>query len=231
MFLELNRIQYPMNCPYCNHSVTYKLKTYQEKCSKCKRKFSPKKIELENRIVEYFSNNLSINETSKNLNLNYTTVQRRFIKYRKYISSFLEEQYSLYETIQYDEYVYLPKTKKKIKENIFEAQNFLTFCYDKNKVYNLLMPNLHRYKEQFRSDNLEEVYFKEFSHFMMFNKIAKTKNRDNPIVQFWNFFEESILQYKGVESENFFYYLKEFEFKFNYDKKEQKDILYSLIYP
>lgn len=214
-----------MNCPYCNHSVTYKLKTSQEKCSKCKRKFSAKKIELEKNIIELFCDNQNINKTAKSLKLNYTTVQKRFINYREYISFYLEEQYLQYETTQYDEYVYLPKSKKKIKDNIFEAQNFLTFCYDENKVYNLLMPNLNRYKEQFKTDNLEGVYFKEFSHFMMFNKIAKIKNKNNPIVEFWNFFENAILQYKGIESEKFFYYLKECEFKFNYTKEEQKEIL------
>jgi DNA-directed RNA polymerase subunit RPC12/RpoP len=214
-----------MKCPYCNHNVSYKLKTSQEKCSKCKRKFSPKRILLEKKISESFCEDKSINETAKSLKLNYITVQKRFTHYRKLISSYLEEQYALYETTQYDEYVYLPKSKKKIKENIFEAQNFLTFCYDTNKVYNLLMPNLSRYKEQYLSDNLEEVYFKEFSRFMMFNKITKTEKFNNPIIEFWNFFENSIVRYKGINEANFFYYLKECEFKFNYTKEEQKEIL------
>ena len=41
-------------------------------------------------------------------------------------------------------------------------------------------------------------------------------------------FEENIKKYRGIDKENFIYYLKEFEFKFNYSKEEQKDILYSL---
>ena len=214
-----------MRCPYCNHSVTYKLKTGQEKCSKCKRKFSTNKILQEQKICEYFCNNKNINETAKSLQVNYKTVQKKFVYYREYLISYLEEQYEQFETKEYDEYVYLPKTKKKIKENIFEAQNFLTFCYDENKVYNLLMPNLSRYKQQFLSDNLEEVYFKEFSRFMMFNKIAKTKQLDNTIIKFWNFFENYIIKYKGINDANFFYYLKECEFKFNYTKEEQLKIL------
>jgi len=218
-------VEYDMRCPYCNHSVTYKLKTGQEKCSKCKKKFSSKKIFLEQKICHSFCINKTINETVKEFNLNYITVQKRYMKYREYISSYLEKEYEKYETKEYDEYVYLPKSKKKIKENIFEAQNFLTFCYNENKVYNLLMPNLNRYKQQFQSDNLEEQYFKEFSRFMMFNKIAKIKKRNNPIVQFWNFLELYILKYKGINSENFFYYLKECEFKFNYTKEEQIKIL------
>lgn len=218
-----------MKCPYCNHSVTYKLKTGQEKCSRCARKFSALKILLEKKTINDFCEDKNIYETAKNLDVHYITIQKRFLKYRKYLVSYLEEQYTHYESKEYDEYVYLPKSKKKIKENIFDAQNFLTFCYDETKVYNLLMPNLNRYKQQFKNDNLAEVYFKEFSSFMMFNKIAKIKKIDNTIVKFWIYFEESILQYKGIDKKNFFYYLKECEFKFNYSKKEQIEILENLV--
>ncbi len=221
-------IKYSMKCPYCNHSVTYKLKTGQEKCSRCKRKFSANKIIQEQKICEYFCNDKNVNETANDLKVNYITIQKRYIKYREYISSYLEKEYENYETKEYDEYVYLPKSKKKVKENIFEAQNFLTFCYDETKVYNLLMPNLSRYKQQFQSDNQEEIYFKEFSRFMMFNKIAKIQKLDNTIVKFWHFFETYILKYKGVSQESFYYYLKECEFKFNYTKKEQIKILLAI---
>ncbi len=87
------------------------------------------------------------------------------------------------------------------------------------------MPNLNRYKSQFLDDGAGEAYFKEFSKFMMFNKISKTKKRENLITKFWLFFEESMLKYKGVSDENFFYYLKEIEFKFNYEMNEQREIL------
>jgi len=90
------------------------------------------------------------------------------------------------------------------------------------------MPNLHRYKNQFLDDGLEDIYFKEFSKFMMFNKIAKTNKRENTITRFWYFFEDWIVKYKGVNSENFFFYLKECEFKFNYPKDEAKEILLHL---
>jgi hypothetical protein len=105
----------------------------------------------------------------------------------------------------------------------------LTFTYDGDKVYNLLMPNLYKYKDQFLDDGLDETYFKEFSRFMMFNKITKTKKRENTITRFWSFFEEFIVQYKGIKNENFIYYLKECEFKFNYSHDEAKEILLHLL--
>lgn len=217
-----------MMCPYCNHSKTYILKTNQRKCSHCERKFSPAKIQRDKDIIECFCNDLSVRESSIQLGLNYLTVKKRFEYIRKIVASFLEEEYQGKTSSEYDEYVYLPKTKKKIQKNIFDAQNFLTFCFENTKVYNLLMPNLHRFKTELLDDQLDEVYFKEFSKFMMWNKIAKIEKKENTITQFWNFFENSIVRYKGISSENFIYYLKEFEFKFNYTKEQRKEILFAL---
>ena len=46
--------------------------------------------------------------------------------------------------------------------------------------------------------------------------------------EFWNFFETFMAHFKGVKKENLVYYLKEAEFKFNYSKHEQKEILMRL---
>ncbi len=218
-----------MNCPYCNHTNTYRLNTGQEKCAKCKKKFSPKKIYKNIIFAENFCNNKTAKECSKELGFNYITVKKTYELFRSLISKYQEDEFNRYQSQEYDEYVYLPKSKKKIKENIFDAQNFLTFSYNEDQIYNLLMPNLNKYKSQFLDDGLEDVYFKEFSKFMMFNKIAKTNKKDNSITRFWNYFEDEILKYKGIDNENFFFYLKEFEFKFNHKKSEAKEILLHLI--
>ena len=42
-------------------------------------------------------------------------------------------------------------------------------------------------------------------------------------------FDEYFYRVRGVDKDNFIYYLKEFEFKFNYSKKEQKDILIKIV--
>lgn len=217
-----------MNCPYCNSSKYYILGTKQRKCLQCRKKYSPKKILLNKKIIESFCDDFNIKKTADNLEINYLTVKKRFDIFRTLIINFLEEQYNKSQTIEYDEYIYLSKSKKKVKENIFDSHNFLTFSYGKDKVYNLLMPSLNRYKSQFLDDGLEDIYFKEFSKFMMFNKIAKVKKSENSITRFWNYFEKSILKYKGIDNKNFFYYLKEIEFKFNYTKDEAKEILLHL---
>ena len=209
-----------MKCIYCDNEKLYTLKSGQVKCSKCKRKFSSVKLQRDIEVINAFCKNLTINQTSKELGINYVTVKKRYELFRGLIANFLEDEYRDKNVIEYDEYIYLQQSKKKIKENIFDSQNFLTFHYE-NRVYNLLMPNLDRYKS---------TDFKEFSKFMMLNKISKTQKMENLITKFWNFFEESILKYKGVRDENFFYYLKEIEFKFNYALNEQKKLLFKLLY-
>ncbi len=214
-----------MLCPICNHKKTYLLQTGQRKCAKCSKKFSPKKIQRDLDIIECFCNNFTAKSCSERLGVHYITVKKRYELFRKLITHFLEKQYYGKHSSEYDEYVYLPKAKKKIQKNIFDAQNFLTFCFDEIKVYNLLMPNLHKYKQELLDDQLDEVYFKEFSKFMIYNKIAKISKKQNTIARFWEYFENSIVIYKGVDNENFIYYLKEFEFKFNYDLKSRVEIL------
>jgi len=218
-----------MKCIYCSNEKLYELKSGHLKCSKCKKKFSPKKVKTDLKLIDFFCNNLTINKTKKELDINYITIKKRYDLFRQLIASFLENEYKHKRVIEYNEYIYLAKSKKKIKENIFDAQNFLTFHYD-NRVYNLLMPNLNRYKKEFIDDGAQEVYFKEFSKFMMFNKISKTTRRGDLISRFWLFFEESILKYKGIRNDNFFYYLKEIEFKFSYAEDKQREILIKLLY-
>lgn len=221
-------LEYFMNCPYCNHHIIYTLSTTQKKCAKCLHKFSEKKILFEKKVIALFCEDYTINQCVKEYNYNYVTIKKRYDNYRKQLSVYLEEQYKNKEIVEYDEYIYLEQSKHKIKENIFDAIDFITFNYE-DKVYNLLMPNLHRYKQQFLDDGLEQNYFKEFSKFMMLNKISKIQKKENIIASFWIYFEEFILKYKGVDKKNFFYYLKECEFKFNYSKIEQKNILEGLV--
>lgn len=219
-----------MNCIYCNNKKLYVLKSSQLKCSRCKKKFSLLKVQRDFKLIECFTKNLTANQTVNELGISYLTVKIRFELFRRVIANYLEEAYQDKNVLEYDEYIYLNKSKKKIKENIFDSQNFLTFHYHQDKVYNLLMQNLKRYKNEFLDSGAQEAHFREFSKFMMLNKISKTQKRENLITKFWIFFEEEILKYKGVRDENFFYYLKEIEFKFNYSHEEQVQILKNSLY-
>ncbi|HGZ70211.1 MAG TPA: hypothetical protein ENK74_02335 [Nitratifractor sp.] len=51
--------------------------------------------------------------------------------------------------------------------------------------------------------------------YLRFNRVSKISTAQSTIRDFWNYFEKFIIQYKGVKSENFIYYLKEAEWRFN----------------
>jgi transposase-like protein len=217
-----------MKCIYCNYFKLYTISTTQVKCASCKRKFSTKKIFQNKNIINSFIDNTTINQCSKKLKLNYETIKNTYEKIRKNIAIYLEENYNHNNVVAYEEYIYIEKSKKHQKKHIFDAKTFICFEYE-NKVFCLLMPSLQKYKNQFLSDGADEIYYKELSKFLMFNKISKNKKEQTLIHRFLFYFEEEILKYKGISNKNFFYYLKEIEFKFNYNKNNQEEILNYLI--
>lgn len=205
------------SCPFCHSKNLYSLSNGYFKCSCCKKKYSLKKIATDQKVIQAFCQNITARQCHKELQLNYVTVQNRYKKLRQFIVHYLDEQYKQKKehSEQYDEYIYL-KSK-----NIYEAQNFLTFIYDA-KIYNLMLPSLYKFKTYHESH-------KELSKFLFLNKIAKLQSKTSIINDFWNFLETFLKKYKGVESSNFIYYLKEAEFKFNYTQEEQVTILSNIL--
>lgn len=212
-------------CLYCA-SPLYHLKEGYVKCSRCKKKYSPSRINQIKSVIKAFCDDENALSASKLLNLSYVSVLKYYQKFRHLCAEYCEEQYHLHRTLdsQYEEYLYIEKSKRRDKTAIFDAHNFLTFGYG-NYVYTLLMPSLGMFKQQFIEDNLEEVYSKEFSKFMRTSKIIKISEHDNAITKFWHYFEQFITSFKGVSNDHFPYYLKEAEFKFNTPLEERSAIL------
>jgi len=218
------------HCIYC-HNTLYSLNDGMVKCSACKKKYSPARVNQIITLMEYFCNDENALTASKTLHLSYATVVKYYQKFRHLAAEYCEEQYHLHRTFQsqYEEYLYLEKSKRHDKKAIFDSHNFLTFTYGE-RVYTILMPSLALYKQQFLEDNLEEVYTKEFSKFMRSSKIIKISEHDNAIKRFWYYFENFIMKFKGVSDEHFPYYLKEAEFKFNTSVHARSKILEQLYF-
>lgn len=217
-------------CIYCS-SPLYRLSDGMGKCSVCKKKYSPKRIDQIKILIRLFSDEQNALTASKTLNLSYATVLKYYQQFRHLCAEYCESQHDQYRAteIQYEEYLYIEKSKRGDKTAIFGAHNFLTFCYNE-KVYTLLMPSLGMFKQQFVEDNLEELYYKEFSKFMRTSKIIKISEHDNAITRFWYYFEQFITPYKGVSNEFFPYYLKEAEFKFNTPVEHRSPIIEHLYF-
>lgn len=216
------------SCVYCSGKL-YTLGEGMVKCSHCRRKYSPRKAAKERRIIEAFCAGLPALKTSEELALSYRTVLNAYQKLRALAAAHLEQAYESRrsDVAEFDEYIYLEASKRRDRRHIFDAHNFLTFAYGE-RIYTLMMPSLHRYKEQFLDDGLESLYYHEFDKFLRLHRIARLEKSKNRITEFWDFFEDFILRYKGVKPENFVYYLKEAEFRFNYGEAERIALLQNL---
>jgi transposase-like protein len=196
------------------------------KCSSCKKKLSLNKTNKIIMLIQSFINDESALSVSKRLNISYSSVWNYYEKFRQISAVVCEKEYEKIRdnTCEYEEYFYLEKSKKSKKEAVFDAHNFLTFDYS-GHIYTILMPSLHKYKQEFLEDKLEDTYINEFNKFKRSSRIIKVSKQLNNIVKYWKYFEKSILKYKGIKEESFAYFLKEIEFKYNHPKEDAIEIL------
>jgi len=204
-----------LSCIYCNHHILYKLKNGYYKCAKCKRKFSPKKLDKKAKILKGFLDFLSPTQIGQKYNISYATVVKEIKNIRKTIINICEKKYLEKENIiEFNEYLYIPKTLKKNKNSIYKAKNFLTINYD-DKIYNIMLSDMQTYKN-LTSEEIKSLFIQ--------TQIINLK-KQIILLDFGEYFEQFIKKYKGVKDENFIFYLKEAEFRFNKFKIEIKDIL------
>lgn len=213
-----------IQCPRCKNKKLYELANGYKKCKQCHKKFSLKKILQEVEIIEAFCSNNNALQTSKRLNVNYRTVSNKYTLFRKLIAQYLEDIYqeSHDETTSYEEHYYFTSRQKKCKEkSLYDAINIIGFFKNK-KVYTLLMPVLQKSYDM-KND-------KEYERYLYWHKLQSKHAYKTPLHVFFAFLEQYLKKYKGVDNENFFYYLKECEFKYNFLINEQIEILKKLYF-
>ncbi|WP_353661405.1 transposase [Hydrogenimonas sp. SS33] len=206
-------------CFYCAEKLN-RLKDGRVQCKRCRRRYAPKKLSRQLAMASAFCRDRSAREAAEELGISYATALHFYQDLRRSVLARLEADYEAAreEIDQYEETLYLDHNKRHDKRHIFEAQNFLTFAYGP-KVYNILLPSLERYKQSLVDDGLTQQYWEEFSRFLIFHRIAKLESRENTIERFRRYFDTFMKNYRGIKRENFIYYLKEAEFKFNYGDK------------
>lgn len=212
-----------MICQNCNNTNFYILANDYIKCKTCAKKYSLKKLQKDDLIIVQFCENKNALEVSKELEINYKTVKDRFDIFRKKIALFLENEYnhSIKSYNEYEEFYYIKeREKKKKKKSLSEAINIMGF-YSNEKVYTLLMPKIGK-----RAFDIEDG----FIQYLNWNKIHSLNSHQTNLNKFWKFLEDNLKKYKGMEEDNFFYYLKESEFRFNYSKDKQIEILKNLYF-
>ncbi len=211
-----------MICKNCKNQTFYTLANEYIKCKKCAKKYSLKKLKRNEQIINGFIKNKTALELSNELKLNYKTVKNRYDELRGKLPQFLEDEYNSLpkDYSDYEEYYYFT-SKQKLKKikSLYEAINIIGF-YSNSKVYTLLMPNLKHRRESLSGS--------EYEKYLNWHKIYSKESYKTKLYDFWKYLEESLKKYKGIDYEYFFFYLKECEFRFNYSKEEQLEILKNL---
>lgn len=211
-------------CPFCGGRTLYILEDDYRKCKDCTKKFSLKKYETDIDVINYFCNNINANTASIQLRLNYRTIQNRYTIFRKLIANYLDEQYhsQANDNTSFEEYYYFTtKFKNKKKRSLFDAINIIGF-YSNKKIFTLLMPKLPKSENDSKN--------RDYEYYLRWHKLYSQNSYKTPLNIFWKYLEENLKKYKGVSEENFFLYLKEAEFKFNYLQNQQIEILKDLYY-
>lgn len=200
-----------MECIYCKNKTTYLLADDLRKCSQCRRKFSPRKLQRKKELINLFlsADDISMKTLMHNSNININTIMKHFEIFRKKIALFLDREYekNIHKIDEYDEYIYCQKNSKSTKNC-----RFITFSFE-DKIYTLLL-----------QENIEQK-----NRLENFYKMIKVKKDSSTITDFWNYFKVFIAKHRGVARENLIYYIKETEFRYNYSKKEQKEILNNIL--
>ena len=214
------------SCIFCGHFKLYEVSSTQYRCVQCKRTFSHVKYAKEIEIIEHFIANKSAYECSALLEINYITVKKIYQKLRLYIMHYTESLYTelTHSFSQYDEYYYLPTSKRGNALHLFDAIGILGMLYGK-QIYTLLLPDQFAHLKNLDKNSIEK---ETYARFLNQHKVAHYESFSNALMDFWNFLEEWMSHFKGIKKENFIYYLKEAEFKFNYTKEEQRLILETL---
>jgi len=218
-------MKWSRECIYCHYPL-YHLSDGMLKCSRCKAKYSRNRLNKIMNLIHCFCYDENALQASKRLHLSYVSVHKYYNIFRQECAKICENDYNRLreKTCEYEEYYYLEHSKRNDKQAVFDAHNFLTFDYE-GHIYTIVMPTLQKYRQQFINDKLEEIYAGEFIRFKRKSRIINLSTHLNKIVKFWNYFEHAILMYKGVSVESFPFYLKEIEFKFNYDLEHRERLL------
>ena len=99
-------------CVFCGKYGLYKLADKRVKCKHCKKKYSLSKLKRDLQILYYFYLEISARRAANELNINYKTVQSRFMHFRRCISNYCElEARKLYGELELDESYFGGKRK------------------------------------------------------------------------------------------------------------------------
>lgn len=233
-------------CIFCKSNELYKLKDKRIKCKNCNKKYSIKKLKRDLELLYYFYLEISARRAANEMNLDYGVVHRKFMDFRKLISEYCNNQAKkLNGELELDESYFGGKRKGKRGRGAFNKAIVFGILERKGKVYTLIVPNVQKdtlmdaikdktkkgsvfYTDTWKSYNSLHQYGKHNKIRHNDGEFAKGKNHINGIEGFWSYAKERFHKYHGIRKNNYPFYLKEMEFRFNHRNEKVFNLLFDI---
>lgn len=224
-------------CVFCGSYKVCKTKRGYIKCNKCQKQKGRQILNRELNILVGFHQQIPALRPSKDLGVNYKTVERVYRKMREILYHVCElEGAKLSAQIEIDDAYFGGKQKGKRGRGSLNKSVVFGLLERDGRVYTRVVYSLTTeelleiIRKKTRKDS---VYFtdsfKSYSSLRRFGKHYKIshsreyvrngrkyKSHINGIKGFWSYAKHGLYQYRGVSKSNFPLYLKEMEYRFNH---------------
>jgi transposase len=233
-------------CIFCNKYGLYRLADKRVKCKHCKRKYSLVQIKRDLLVLYYFYLEVSARKAAKELELDYETVQSRFMQFRRKIEEYCNQDAKKSKgKFELDESYFGGKRKgqrgrgaknKAIVFGILERKGKVHTVIVKDVSAETLMSEIKNktnkgsvfYTDGWKSYNSLEQYGKHNVINHDKELVDKNHNHINGIEGFWSFAKERFHKYHGIDKQNYPFYVKEMEFRFNHRNESVFNLLFEI---
>ena len=233
-------------CVYCNKYCLYRLADKRVKCKHCNKKYSLTKLKRDMLVLYYFYLEISARKSSKELNLNYKTIQSRFMQFRKRIADYCnQEAKRLNGEIEIDESYFSGKRKGNRGRGAKNKTIVFGILERKGRIYTKIVENVSKetLMNEIQNKTLKGSVFytdgwKSYASLEQYGKhnvidhdkelVDKNHNHINGIEGFWSFAKERFHKYHGIEKKNYPFYVKEMEFRFNHRNESVFNLLFDI---
>ena len=194
------------------------------------------------KILRYFSEDLTATQTSKLTRLNRKTVNRFYRLFREKIFRFSQTQLPVSGEVELDESYFGGRFKGKPGRGSQNKIPVFGILKRNGKVYTQIIPNASAkvlkpiikrrveakstiYTDRFKS--YDGLIFDGYEHYRINHskEFARGRNHINGIESFWSFAKRRLNKLNRIRAEHFYLHIKECEFRFNYRHKNLYDIL------